>query len=300
MEEFKIGDSVDENGNEKAKQYNKKFSLIIILIVSLVSGLTVFFISNALFGKKETHKEEVPLTEELSLTDETVEILYSYVTYGVKDERNDKFLKNEIVTQSDFSDEEKYYYALQFAEKGDFTETSNKDEEGNTIYELSSTKMKYYMQRFFGEEVKYSEDITIDYPFSFGYNNKNVASITYDKENKTYKAVFNKQDISVESHILNPYLSELIKATRNSDGSIVLEENVLYTDVQEENGTYTVLIYKDFEKSSIIEKKTNLKKEDIEDEKEILKKYKDRGTTIQYTFKTNKDTYYFDNSKMTE
>ena len=97
MEEFKIGDSVDENGNEKAKQYNKKFSLIIILIVSLVSGLTVFFISNALFGKKETPKEEVPLTEELSLTDETVEILYSYVTYGVKDERNDKFLKNEKV-----------------------------------------------------------------------------------------------------------------------------------------------------------------------------------------------------------
>lgn len=300
MEEFKIGDSVDENGNEKAKQYNKKFSLIIILIVSLVSGLTVFFISNALFGKKETPKEEVPLTEELSLTDETVEILYSYVTYGVKDERNDKFLKNEKVTQSDFSDEEKFYYALQFAEKGDFTETNNKDEEGNTVYELSSTKIKNYMQRFFGEEAKYSEDITIDYPFSFGYNNKNVASITYDKENKTYKAVFNKQDISVESHILNPYLSELIKATRNSDGSIVLEENVLYTDVQEENETYTVLIYKDFEKSSIIEKKTNLKKEDIEDEKEILKKYKDRGTTIQYTFKTNKDTYYFDNSKMTE
>ena len=300
MEEFKIGDSVDENGNAKAKQYNKKFSLIIILIVSLVSGLTVFFISNALFGKKETPKEETSQSEELSLTDETVEILYSYVTYGVKDERNAKFLTNSKVTQADFSNEEKYYYALQFAEKGDFTETNNKDEEGNTVYELSSTKIKNYMQRFFGEEAKYSEDITIDYPFSFGYNNKNVASITYDKDNKIYKAIFNKQDISVESHVLKPYISELVKATRNSDGSIVLEENVLYTDVQEENGTYTVLIYKDFEKSSIIEKKSNLKKEDIEEEKEILKKYKDRGTTIQYTFKTNEDTYYFDNSKMTE
>ena len=300
MEEFKIGDSVDENGNAKAKQYNKKFSLIIILVVSLVSGLTVFFISNALFGKKETPKEEISQSEELSLTDETVEILYSYVTYGVKDERNAKFLTNSKVTQADFSNEEKYYYALQFAEKGDFIESGNKDQEGNNIYELSETKVKNYMERFFGEGVDYSEDITIEYPFSFGYNNKNVASISYDKDNKIYTAIFNKQDISVESHIISPYLGELVKATKESDGSLTLEEKVIYTDVVEENGTYSVTLYRDYDKSSLIEKKNNLQKDDIEDEKEIMKKHKDQGATIKYTFKVNNDTYYFDNSTITQ
>ena len=41
---------------------------------------------NAFFGKKEV-PVEVPADTKLSLSEENVQILYSYVTYGVKNKR---------------------------------------------------------------------------------------------------------------------------------------------------------------------------------------------------------------------
>ena len=300
MEDFNVEDQVDENGKPKKKNpIDKKISLAIILIVSLVSGLTVFFVSNALFGKKEPKKEE-PVTEEVSITDENVEILYEYVTYGVKDTRNDKFLVNKKVTQDDFTEEEKYYYALQFAEKGDFVDSGKRDNNNQPIYELKASKIDNFMKRFFGEDISYEKEITIEYPFTFAFDHNNVGTISYDSNNDVYQVVFANQDVSVESHIISPYLTELDKAINSSDGTLVLEEKVLYTEVEEENDTYTISIYSDFDKTKIIEKKSNVSKEEIESEDVLMKKYKDMAATVRYTFKTNGSTYYFDNSEIKE
>ena len=120
--DFKIDDDFEEKSENQKKNHNI-VSTIVIAVVSIIIGLIVFFVSNAFFGKKVI-PAEVPKDIDVALTDENVQILYDYVTYGVRDTRNDKFIKERNVQLSSFSNQEKFYYALQFAQVEDFEATS--------------------------------------------------------------------------------------------------------------------------------------------------------------------------------
>ena len=86
--DFKIGDDITEGNNKNSSS----LPIIIIIVLAIIIGLIVFFISNAIFGEKKP-KEETPVSTQLSITDENVQILYQYLTYGIKGERNNKFIK---------------------------------------------------------------------------------------------------------------------------------------------------------------------------------------------------------------
>ena len=292
--DFKIGDDITEDN----KKNNSVVPIIIIVVMAIIIGLIVFFISNAIFGVKEP-KEEAPVSTQLSITDENVKILYQYVTYGIKGERNTKFIKEKNVTIDSFTNEEKFYYALQFAQVEDFKVTDKVDENNRKVYRLYHETVKEYMQRFFGGSVQYSSDISLVYPFSFRINGNNVGYIT-EVEEDGFDVVFDglEEDI-ISSNIVEPYYSELVAAYKEADGTYRLEEKIIYTDVKEEEGIYTVNIFKDYEKTQLIETKENQTKEMLANNPINIENYKDKASTITYHFGLFDKMLYFDSSTIT-
>lgn len=292
--DFKIGDDITEDNKKK----NSVVPIIIIVVMAIIIGLIVFFISNAIFGVKEP-KEEAPVSTQLSITDENVKILYQYVTYGIKGERNTKFIKEKNVTIDSFTNEEKFYYALQFAKVEDFKVIDKVDENNRKVYRLYHETVKEYMQRFFGGSVQYSSDISLVYPFSFRINGNNVGYIT-EVDEDGFDVVFDglEEDI-ISSNIVEPYYSELVAAYKEPDGTYRLEEKIIYTDVKEEEGIYTVNIYKDYEKTQLIETKENQTKEILANNPINIENYKDKASTITYHFGLFDKMLYFDSSTIT-
>lgn len=292
--DFKIGDDITEDN----KKNNSVVPIIIIVVMAIIIGLIVFFISNAIFGVKEP-KEEAPVSTQLSITDENVKILYQYVTYGIKGERNTKFIKEKNVTIDSFTNEEKFYYALQFAKVEDFKVIDKVDEKNRKVYRLYHETVKEYMQRFFGGSVQYSSDISLVYPFSFRINGNNVGYIT-EVDEDGFDVVFDglEEDI-ISSNIVEPYYSELVAAYKEPDGTYRLEEKIIYTDVKEEEGIYTVNIYKDYEKTQLIETKENQTKEMLANNPINIENYKDNASTITYHFGLFDKMLYFDSSTIT-
>ena len=296
--DFKIGDDIEVNGSRNRKGESKMI-IIIIVVVSLLCGLSVFFVSNALFGKKGGDTPPMADTT-VELTDENVQILYKYVTFGTRGTRNDKFLKEQNVTLDSFSNQERFYYALQFAQPEDFANTGRLNEKNQKIYNISSTKVNTYMQRYFGNKVTYSTNSVITYPFSFRINKMNVGTLSYTVESDGYDTVFTELQEDIESdNIVEPYYTELVNATRKADGSMELAEKVIYTEVHKENDLLTINIYKDYQRTMLLETRQNLTKEQLDANPVKIDDYKDKAATVIYTFKLNGQNYYFDNSKIT-
>lgn len=299
--DFKIEDNFDENGSSKKKK-NSTLSIVIVSIIAIICGISVFVISNALFGKK-TPTTTPPKNVSVNLKDDNVSILYDYVTYGVNNTRGDKFVKEKNVTLDSFNNEERFYYALQFCQVEDFTDSKQVNSAGQPIYKLPVTTVKKYMQRFFGNKVTFSTNSVITYTFNFKINEKNVGVLTYNAADDSYDTVFTELKEEVPVNVVEPYYTKLVKATRmGKDNSLELEEKVIYTVSQENNGVYTIGIYKDYEHTILLETKQNLTAEQLKENPIKIDNYLTKAATVKYMFKLNKVAYYnntiycFDNS----
>ena len=290
---FDIEEQSEENGSSNNNN-NSMFMWIIIITVSLVCGVTVFLITNALFGKEV---QTTPVVEEaLPLTDENVQILYKYVTYGTGGKRNDKFLKESVVTLESFNNQEKFYYALQFAKKSDFQPTGEKNSKGEIIYNISEATIREYMQRFFGEKVAYSSKVSFSYMFPFKVSEKNVGIIsTADVDG--YDVVFSSLEGAPVS-LIEPYYGELVEAYREVDGTVRLEEKVIYTRLEKNNDTYTVYIYKDPGQTKLIDTLTDQTEASLKKGPIDMTNYKDTGGTVIYHFGLYNTMLYFESSKI--
>lgn len=304
-DDFKIVDSFDEDDttgeqNKKSSNRNSKtFAIVIVVILSLLVGIGVFIGSNALFNKGKK-KEKQPTTIQLDLKNENVDILYHYVTYGTRNQRNDKFIKNQSVTLKDFTNEEKLYYALQFAQVEDFVFTKKYNEKDQKIYSISKIKMDDYMKRFFGSQVTYTtDDKEFTYPFSFRINGQNVGTLKYSKTRKGYETTFDGfQDDIISTDIVQPYYAKLTSAEQNLDNTIVLTEKIIYTTLEENNGLYDLTIYRDYSKTKPIEKRSGITLEQLQNDPVKIDNYLANAGTIQYKFDINISTYYFASSKI--
>ena len=293
----------EENNNSNENIISKIIYIVIILAAALIVGLTIFLIANAIFNKKPTTpKKPVNTTEKLDLNNQNVKTLYKYVTTGTNNIRVDKFVKNSKVDKTSFTDEEKLYYALQFAEVKDFENFGDLDEQGNKIYNISKDKIKKYLTLFFGNGVTLSEYVPIEYVFSFKINDKNVGYLTYSDENDGYNATFTEyQDIDKKSEeLVDSFYTKLVNAYKKNDGTYYLEEKVIYTDLVKENDKYKLSIYKDYNKEQLIESKTTTESE-LKENPIKIEDYLDKASTITYVFKANtlnKNTLYFDSSSI--
>ena len=295
MDEFKIGDNVEEQNSEvvlNRLKKKRKIAIIIVVIVSILIGLTTFIVSNLIFNREQP--PEV-IDYSVDLKNENVQILYQYVTYGTKGLRNDKFAKEDKVVFDNFSNEEKFYYALQFAQVDDFEFTGEINAEKNKVYLITDRKIKKYMQLFFGPNVKYKNDLTISYPFSFRINGMNVGNMKYSENRGGFETTFTtfQADIKKED-ITNNIEGELVKAYSDAKNKLYLEEKVVYiTQTKNPDNTYKIDIYKDNNKTILVDTKTvsNL------EEKIDLSKY-NNTTTIKYSFGLNGSVYYFESSEI--
>lgn len=294
--DFKIEEVSEENQKEKKKS---NLPIIIVVIISIIIGLGVFFVSNALFGEKP-QKEEPLKPQQLSLTDDNVQILYKYVTYGTNNVRGEKFIKEKNVTLDSFTNSEKFYYALQFADVDDFVATGKLNDKKQKIYLISNETIKKYMQRFFGPTVTYTTDSLITYPFDFSINGQNVGIMTYSEENDGFTTVFDgKEEKKEEVKLVEPYYASLVSATKELDGSYKLVEKIIYTKVEKQDDKYSVSIFKDYENTALLEKVSDLTEEQLKTNPISIEKYKNNASTITYNFKVNSGTLYFSDSSIT-
>lgn len=300
--DFKIGDEIEENVEEEENGYRgmpKWFPIAVIVACALFFGLTVFFISNALFGKKVVEPEPMKSIQ-LDLNDENVQILYGYVTYGTKNERNDKFVTNSTVTLDTFNNTEKFYYALQFAQVEDFAATGRVDEKNRKIYHIASAKMKTYMQRYFGPNVSYQNNVTMSYPFTFRINGQNVGLLSYSNIEDGFDTVFDglEEDVNPTEVVL-PYYGQLVSAEKKPDGSHELVEKVIYTTSEKVGESYQVSIYGDPAKTKLLDTKS-VTVESLIMSPISVSDYLDDATEITYLFGLNGNTLYFTSSQMTK
>ena len=296
--DFNIGEEVEET-EEFGSSKKEKNPTTIIAIVAITVGLIVFLVMNAFFGKKEV-PVEVPTDTKLSLSEENVQILYSYVTYGVKNKRYDKFLVENVVTLDSFSNQEKFYYALQFAEAEDFEATGKLNAANKKIYTISDVQVKNYMQRFFGGKVSYTYTDTFAYPFSFRINGQNVGTMTPNERGDGMSVVFDGYEPDVEEAAVEPYYADLVEAYKQSDGTYRLVEKAVYTKVDAKgNGYFDVSIYRDPAHTLLIETKQNQNEAIMKANPISAATYSDKAATITYHFGLYNSMLYFDKSEIT-
>lgn len=296
--DFKIGDSIEEQTQEVVRARVKKQrtkAIVTVVILTVVFGLSAFFISGLIFNKKEP---TAPPQEQLSFEDETVQILYNVITHGNMMQRDDIFVKNNYVTMDTFTDEEKLYYSLQYADSDDLQVSSTLNDSENKIYLLSDSSIKKYMRYFFGDSVKYSNVESMTYTFDFTVNDKNVAELKYNNRNG-YDIEFKEyKNPNMMEPVQEMAITQPVSAKKEQDGSIIIEEKVLYVRITPlENNTFKYEIFKDYEKEIPLEVKNNLTEEEVRNYQVDFDSLSN-VITIQYVFGVNSTSYYFKSSTM--
>ena len=295
MNDFKIGDNIEEQTKEQLtnkRNKSRKFAIIIVVIISLLIGITTFLISNAIFNKKEPEKE---MDYSVDINDENVQILYKYVTYGTRGIRNDKYTKEKEVTIDSFNNDEKFFYALQFAQPGDFEYTGEVNSEKKKIYLITDKTIKKYMQLYFGPNIKYKNDTVLSYPFSFKINGMNVGDMKYSDSKGGFETTFTSfQDELKKEEIKNDVIGKLESAKTDKNNKLILTEKVVYLSISKnEDKTYKIEIYKDYNKEIRLDQKTVTNLDDKIDISNL-----ENTSTIEYTFALNGTTYYFESSRI--
>lgn len=321
--DFKIGDDIDENGAVEHKTLSDKTKIIIIVVVALIAGLSVFLITNALFGKKEVQPQKPTVTKtELTMADSDVVESYKMLTYGAGGVRDRKYISGIDIDLNSFGNAEKYYFALQYAAKVDFTETDRVDEKGFKIYTLPESSMDIYMQRYFGPDVTYTKDGEVANTFRFRIDGKDTGVIKYNSNSAEFEISLSELREATEKKFIDDVYYYLDSATSYSDGRLILVEKVLFTKaIENDKGTVDVYLYSDYERQNSVGTVNGLSKDNPEnsnittntDDTTIdaskyanlpkafsIDEYKDKCGTITYNLKLGERGYYFVNSEISK
>ena len=330
MKDFRFNDFDDEESsgyNQDPSEKKKIIKFIIIAVVALVCGLSVYFVTDALINGKKEPVAPVTQDTELELNDEMVIYLYDNITYSVNGIRNDKFFKANKVTVDDFTTQDKFYYALRYATTSDFidmtvssesdddvddessTDSTKKEEVKEdkplTTYSISNSSISEYMYNFFGEDVVYSTDTPVSIAVNFSKDGFNSGMLTYEVASDSFLIQFDS--VSPTAPVLNPYLYKIDSAVLEGEtGNIIIKEKVVFTEVVQKTDeagalidSYDYKIYYDYSKSNLIEEKSGVTKADLT--AIGIENYKESAVVITYTFfKDDNDEYHFLSSEISE
>ena len=154
------------------------------------------------------------------------------------------------------------------------------------------------MKLFFGPDVTYNPVGRITYPFSFQINRKNVGTLTYNSSSAGYDAVFKSyQDLKKKINPVDPTFGVLTSALRTPTGEIVLQEKVVYSTIDNNGSLYTVKIYKEPERTTLLDTKENLSLNDARNLKINPADYESTAI-VEYTFGLDGSTCFFKESKI--
>lgn len=293
--DFRIGDDFQEGGSKKNS--GDTFKIIVIVVIAIIAGLLVFLVTNALFGSKPAPVPEVTTTT-LKVDDSKVVNAYKMVTYGANGKRNEIFLKNNDVHSEDFNELQKFYYAMQFSSRDDFTDTLEKNTKGKTIYTIPRTKVKNYMTKFFGPDYSFTEDNTIKLTLPFNIDGNNVVTMKYNIDRDGYDTVFEGKD-NYTAGVVQPFYGEVSEAKETSNGVLEIKENIIFTKVSNKGSdTYDIGIYKDYEKNDEVELLNGVTKVSLAETPIKISNYSGRCGIVTYTFMKNGNSYYYVKSEV--
>ena len=298
-EEFKFEEDIGDT--PKRSRASKKFSTIVAILVGLFFGITVFIIVSLL-----THKEiqkEVPSTK-VDINDEIVENLYEKFSYNQYGNLDPIFIKTKSLDLDSISNKDKYILALSLIKEDDLLDL-NIVKSNKKVYYITPDVIRDNMKQFFGDEVKYTRDTTINnYIFGFEKDGMNTANIVYDTSSARFEVIFTKKtDIKEDIPTNRNYYSEITDA-EIKENNLILTEKIVYVTCEEEEEkiedveqiqpqSYKCNLYKDYNKTIQIDKLENLDKNGIK-----TKSLKETNI-IRYTFsKNNSGEYIFESSEI--
>ncbi len=277
-----------EDNSNKA---TKKFTTMVVVGAAILCGIIVFVTFYIIFNpraKKEVNKK-------LNIESKEVQELYSMVTYGMTGVRYEKYIKEPVVQLENFTNYDKFYYALSYAELKDFQEgeTSNNNEKE---YTLSSDKVEQFMRNYFGDEVTYDKKSTLIYSFLKITETNNKGTLNYDSNTKKYSIRFtSKANKITQALTAKKYFSELVSATQVTEDEIELKEFIIYCRCYENpSKTITCDLFKDYEQSIKIGTRPAVSFDTVINYEDYPK-----HSTIIYRFKKNSEgNYSFKSSRI--
>lgn len=321
MRDFSFNDSMEEETsggyNQDPGEKKKIVKFLIIVVVAAIAGFSVYFITDALInGNRKTTVITSSKDSEMDLDDEMIVYLYDNVTYAVNGVRNPKFFKSGSVSASDFTTEEKIYFALRYATEYDFVDTTTNSKEevidGATAekvlktYSISNDKIKEYIFNFFGEDVTYTTGTPVNIAVNFAKDGYNAGVLKYDSMTDSWLVTFDSVSEGGSKMVLNPYLYKIESAMREGKtNNIIIKEKVVFTAVKQYTDDaglaidkYDCAVYKDFAKTTQLEMKNGV----VADQLTMLgiENYTENASTVTYTFfKDENDEYHFLSSEIT-
>ena len=289
--DIKFGKNISKK--KSSSRANKKFTTIVVIGVAVLFGVTFFIIFNLIFNRKEPVE---PVSNELALDDERVVALYDRVKYGARGPRYYKFVSEPSVTEKNFTNYEKFYYALSLTETNDFRETGTNNEAGVVEYYISSAKVQQYMQEFFGDGVKYVTATSLNYTFDFVKGDKNTGQLKYNADKKRYTIYFTDNLENEPQNIENTKVYGELSSAKTDGDKIIIKEKVIFPKCSKNaSNTYDCIIYRDYENTVKIDEAIG------QDPNHVFKPSEyESANVVTYTFKPNaRGSYSFESSKLT-
>lgn len=286
---------------EENKKTNNSWNIkIVILVVTVLAlGLGVYFISSLFFGNNKKEVVTAGISSTLSIDDPEILDIYGLVTYGRDSNSLNKYLKEQSVTLKDFSNYEKFYYALSLLKEKQVREIKESNTTTQKQYYISDVDMDQLMKSYFGDKVEYLKQGTLPVVLAPGFDIGNTLSLKYSINEERYETTFTK--ITTDTSRLIPVaLYGLESATLMDDGTITLVERVVYIVSNINNNLVSYQVYRDYNHTMLIESKNNIALEEYQKEPLSIDNYMEKGNIITYQFKKNNGEYYFYQSKIKE
>lgn len=284
--------------NNDKKDFSKAKKIIIVVVGAIIIGLVVYFISSLFFKSPEPVQHDSAVSTTLSIDDPVVEELYDRVKYGRTNGSLNKFLKEQNVTLKDFSNYEKFYFALYNLTDHDIDEIDALEGSTVTKYAIEDETIDNFMKSFFGPKVKYIKQgnlpINLVYPLEEG----NHLNLAFNVSTNQYETTITNETVN-KGGVVPVALYALSSAERSDDG-ITLTEKVIYMTSSVSNNLVSYKVYKDYNHTMLISSQGNVKMEEYQQRPVALNDYLNQANTITYKFKANNGKYYFYQSSIAE
>lgn len=285
--------------NNKKTNNSQIVKIVILVVIVLALGFGVYFISSLFFGNNQKQEATTGISSTLSIDDPEVEAIYDLVTYGRDSNSLNKYLKEQSVTLKDFSNYEKFYYALSLLKEKELQEIKSSDTTAQKQYYIEDVDMDQLMKSYFGDGVKYLKQGTLPIILSPGFEAGNTLSLKYDINKERYETTLTKT-AATAARLIPVALYGLESASRLDDGTITLVERVVYIVSNVNNNLVSYQVYRDYNHTMLIDSQTNIALADYQKEPLSIDDYMEKGNIITYKFKENNGEYYFYQSKIEE
>lgn len=264
---------------EKKKSLVATVFIVFLLILNVLLSSYILYdkgiisdIYQSFFGKEQTNQEEKDSVKKLSLDDEVVQTVYSYLLPLKR-----RFAMTSSLSKSELSEEEKFVLALSLLKEEDYVAV---DEKGMK-YQLKPELINEAGSKIIGDETisgaMFHDSIYLSYSKDFS----GKFSFRYDLEQALYLVTVEKMDEMEEVDFYTKLSSAYIKKDQ-----LVLTEKALYT--LEEDGKKS--LYRDWQLASLIG----------DFHQEELSKYWDEASEISYVFQKKGEHYQFVSSEINE